>query len=186
MQQRPGVPQVSSTTVLIDVPYIYKHHDGFKAETEQMNSELQRLQEQFKREAEEIRSFQEKLGQFRPGTPDYKAAQDEYNRRVADFQVRQQTAKQDVGSRRAQIFNRVYLEILQEVEYYCANNNIALALNFNGDVINPDRPQAVERMLSEPVVYHAKSIDITPFILQTIRARKGWDNRQAESTAGRA
>ena len=30
LAQRPGMPQVASTTVLLDVPYVFKHHDGFR------------------------------------------------------------------------------------------------------------------------------------------------------------
>ena len=68
------------------------------------------------------------------------------------------------GIREAQIYNRVYQEVLQEVEQYSHNNNIALVIGFNGDPINPDRPTDIARMVTQPVVYHAKSIDITPMI----------------------
>ncbi len=82
----------------------------------------------------------------------------------------------------------MYQEVLQEVEYYCANNNVALVMSFNGDQINPDKPTDIARMVTQPVVYHAKSIDITPIILQAIRTRHGWTDNQAhgESAAARS
>ncbi len=182
LAQRPGMPQVSSTAVLLDVQYVFKHHDGFRAESDQVKADAQRLQAQFKTDGEEIRKFQEKLADFRPGTPDYKAAQEEFTHRVSDFQTRQTMAKQDLELREAQVFNRVYQEVQQEVEYYCANNNVALVLQFNGDPINPDKPADIGRMVTQQVVYHAKSIDITPIILQSIRARHGWTDGPRNAT----
>ena len=139
-----------------------------------MKANAQRLQAQFKADADEIKKFQDNIGTFRPGTPDYKAAQEEYNRKVSDYEVRARTSKQDIELREAQIYAHVYQEVQQEVEYYCSNNNVALVMSFNGDPINPDKPQDIARMVTQPVVYHAKSIDITPIILQGIRARHGW------------
>ena len=183
LAQRPGVPQVSSTTVLIDIPYIFKHHDGLKGESEQMNADLQRLQEQFKRESEEIQKFQERLARVPPRHPRLQGRaggvrpqavglpnpHSEWRSRSSPFATRK-------------CYNRVYQEVLQEVEYYCANNNIALVMNFNGDPINPDRPNDIERMIRQPVVYHAKSIDITPIILQSIRTRHGWTDAPRTAT----
>ena len=54
LAQRPGVPQVSSTTVLIDILYILKHHDGFKAEDGATENGCATSARQFKREGEEI------------------------------------------------------------------------------------------------------------------------------------
>ena len=183
LAQRPGMPQAGSTPVLIDILYIFKNHDGFKGEEEQMKADAQRLQQQFTREGEELRKFQERLQDFRQGTPEYKAAQEEAARREADLQTHARMEKQNLILRDAQIWNRVYQEILQEVEYYCANNNIALVMNFNGDPVNQDRPNDVDRMIRQSVVYHAKSIDITPIILQSIRTRHGWTDVPRTATS---
>ena len=105
LAQRPGMPQVSSTTVLIDILYIFKHHDGFKAEdgaNEGRRATSARAVQARRRG--DCGSSRRNWQDFRPGTPDYKAAQEEYARRVADSKPTPAWQKQDLDpSRRADL-----------------------------------------------------------------------------------
>ena len=50
------------------------------------------------------------------------------------------------------------------MEYYAQQNNIGLVLRFNGDQVNPDRPEAILKAINKPVVSQ-NNIDITPDVL---------------------
>ncbi len=85
--------------------------------------------------------------------------------------MRTKGLKDEFMMRAAGIYNRVYQEIFQEVQYYCAKNGIALALNYNSDKVDPNKPADVARMLNRPVVY-AANIDITPRIVDDLIQRR--------------
>ena len=80
--------------------------------------------------------------------------------------------------RRSGIYNRVYQEIYQEVEYFCANNGIAVAMNYDSDKIDTNKPDDVVRMVYRPVVFRVANLDITPRIIDILRSATASSPRQ--------
>jgi Skp family chaperone for outer membrane proteins len=173
LAQRPGMapPAAPTSIALIDINYIFKQHPGFKAEMEQMKSDVQRAEAQVKADADAARKFSERMADFHQGTPEYKQAEEELVRKQTDIQVRVNSQKKEFLLRESQIYNRVYQEIYQEVAYYCNSNGIGVVVKFNGDPLDADRPDDVLRVINQQVVYHAKQVDITGIILQNLRSR---------------
>lgn len=169
--QQPGVRAQGPTNVaLVDVNYIFKKHARFKLLMEEMKGDVDRAQAEFKRQAEAINKDAENLANFRPGTPDYRAAEEEVVNRKSKLQGQMALQKKEFLQREAKIYYNVYQEIIQEVQYYCQANNIGLVLSFNGDPINPDNPDDVLRGINNKTVYYSKELDITGFILKRVGA----------------
>ena len=169
--QQPGVrPQGPTNVALVDVNYIFKKHARFKAQMEEMKVDVDRVQAEFKRQADAINKDAENLQNFRPGTPDYRSAEEEVVNRKAKLQGQMALQKKEFLQREAKIYFNVYQEIIQEVQYYCQANNIGLVLSFNGDPINPDNPDDVLRGINNKTVYYDKGLDITGFILKRVGA----------------
>jgi Skp family chaperone for outer membrane proteins len=169
-QQPPVRPSAGPGIALVDVSYIFKHHPRFKAQEEEIKADAERAQMEFKRVNDAIAKDAERLNEFRPGTPDYKAAEEDIVNRKMKLQGSVQLQKKEFMQRDAKIYYNVYTEIMQEVQYYCQANAISLVLDFNGDAINPDNPSEVARGLQRQVIYYNKDLDITPYVLKRLGA----------------
>ena len=166
--QQPVRTQAGGAVALVDVNYIFKRHARFKSQMEEMKADVDRTQTEWKRLAELINKDAERLNDFKPGTPDYKAAEEELVKRRAELQAKVAMQKKEFLQREAKIYYNVYTEIMQEVQYYCQANNVGLVLSFNGDKINPESPDDVLRGINRPVVNYNPDLDITPMILTRI------------------
>ena len=74
----------------------------------------------------------------------------------------------------AKIYHTAYTEIIQEVNYYCARNGIAMVLRFNGDPVDTGaQPQEILAYINRPVVWHNQGLDITQVVLDSLNRRAG-------------
>ena len=170
-QQPPAArPTGGANVALVDVKYIFKHHPRFKSQEEELKADYERANVEFKRLADAINKDAERLSELKPGTPDYKAAEEELVNRKMKLQGQMTLQKKDLQQREAKIIYNVYTEITQEVQYYCQANGVAIVLDFNGDAINPENPTEVAGGLQRHVVYYNRDLDITPLILKRLGA----------------
>ena len=156
-QQPPVRTQGASTVALLDVNYIFKKHARFKSQMEEMRGDVERSQAEWKRQAEGMNKLAERLNEFRPGTPDYKAMEEEIVNQRTKLQATMTIAKKEFLQREAKVYYNVYQEIMQEVKYYCEANGVTLVMTFNGDKINPENPEDVLRGINQKVVYYNPS-----------------------------
>ena len=113
------------------------------------------------------------MQQFHPGTSEYKSAEEQLVGRQTNLQTQMQLKKQDFLRKESAIYNGVYQEIKQEVDSFCSANGIAIVLKFNGDPIDNEKPDDVLRAINSTVVYNAKQVDITPYIINSLAQRCG-------------
>jgi Skp family chaperone for outer membrane proteins len=169
-QDRPAPP---IPIVLVDIQLIFKEHAVFKAEMSQLHDDLNRADAEAKKESQAIQNIAEGVKELTLGSPDYKRAQEEVIQRSTALKMRMQTQQQEIMLRNAQICNRVYQEIYQEVDYYCRANNIALALNYDSQKVELNKPDQVLHMVMRPVVYRDGRLDITQQIIANLARRRG-------------
>jgi Skp family chaperone for outer membrane proteins len=153
---------------VVDIAYIFKKHPRFEDQMKEMMKDAEKIKLDYQKEAKQLNSLADNLQGFRLGTPEYKAAEEELFRKKSDLQTRMQLSEKEFRQRDAKIHYNIYQEIVQEVQYHCQANGIALAINFNGDKINPEIPDSVMRGIMQSVVYSHKDLDITPYVLQRL------------------
>jgi len=163
--------QAAPLIALLDVSYIFKNHSRFKAMMDDMKADVQRAETQVKAETEALQKLAERAKDYRKGTPDYKAIEEEVAKRRADITVRVQLQKREFIEQEAKIYHNIYQEISQEVDYYCKANRVAMVLRFNGDPVDAGQPENVLRNINKPVVWYSKERDITPIILDALNKR---------------
>jgi outer membrane protein len=161
----------AGSLALLDVSYIFKNHARFKSMMEEMKADVQRAEDQVKAERKAINDLRAQLGEFQPGTQDYKDLEAVITKRSSDLAVQVQLQKKEFLQREAKIYHTVYQEILQEVSYYAAVNGISMVLKFNGDQADPNQPEEVIRDINKPVIFYAKNLDITPIIRDRLNSR---------------
>ena len=167
----PSAPRTSPAPVnqlgiaVIDVTYILDHYSRLKQDTEKFKRDMDDAEAQLKRERDVMAKKAEKLKTFKPGTPDFKALEEEIIKAESDWKLRVNRQKGEFAERDANNFLKAYQELTQQVKVYADRNNISLVLRFNGARVDPTNPQAVQMELSKMVMYYHKDIDITDQIL---------------------
>ncbi len=167
----PPQQQVSSSVALLDVGYVFKQNDHFKALKDNLKLELQRADAMLKLKRDSIIQRVKALKELNIGTPDYKDLEKEVAKLQADLQVEVQLMKKELMLKEAKIYHEVYTEIHQEVEAIANAYGFAVVIQFNGDPANPESPEQIMREISKPIVWHNTSLDITPQVLERLSRR---------------
>jgi Skp family chaperone for outer membrane proteins len=167
--QTAGTP-VQNRIAVIDIKYILENHLRFKGDMERLKTRFEAAGKQLQTERTRIIDMEKQLVELNPGTTDYNQLEEQITRLKAEWTVQANKQKKDIRNSESQILWNVYYEIKTETKRYCEQNGIGLVIQFNGDPIKNNQPQDVVRGISRPIVYNARSFDITPVILRALNA----------------
>ena len=149
---------------VVDVNYIFKNYSQFKTAMEGIKSDIQQAEVKLKASREGIQAKEAQARDYKPNSPEFKQLDEDLARLKADFNIKAGRTRKDFQEREAKVYYQTYLQVSSTVEHYAKQNNIGLVLKFNGDQINPDRPEAILKAINKPVVAQ-NGIDITPDVL---------------------
>ena len=166
--QQPARPAAGPNIAVIDISKIFMNHARFKNQMEDLHREVVAIEGDFKAQAEKINKSAEGLNDFRQGTPDYRAKEEEVVKQKANLQGDMALKKKEIYQREAKIHYGIYLEIMQEVKYITDAYGIAVVLNYNSSEVKPEIPDDVLRGIRQQVVFARPELDITPMVLQRL------------------
>jgi Skp family chaperone for outer membrane proteins len=166
-----GAAGSPASIAVLDVSYVFKNHARFKALMAQMQADVDGAEAEVKKERDGLKALSDRLAEHQAGSPDYKQLEEELARRQSQLAVRVQLQKKDFLQREAKIYYTVYQELMQEVDYYAANNGISMVLRFNGDPVDVQKPEDVLRQINQPIIWFPKDRDITPMVLERLNGR---------------
>lgn len=167
-----ALSQAQSTNIaILDLGYIFKEHNGFKAATERMKNDLTTAETKLREERDSLntlmKDFQEKP-EFKKGSREYKQMEEELAKRGADLQIEMNIKKREFMEREARIYYNVYQEIMRVVRDHCAQQNIQVVLRFSAEQADPTDPQSILKDINKNILHWDQSIDITGTILQRL------------------
>lgn len=168
---------------VVDVNYVFKNYAQFKSAMEGIKGDIEKAEVTLKSTREAIQAKEEQAKQYQPSSPEYKQLDEEVARLKADFNIKAGRTRKDFQEREAKVYYQTFLQVSQTVQYYAQQNNIGLVLRFNGDKINPERPEEILKAINKPVVSQ-NNIDITPDILALLN--RGGSPGGVAPAAGRA
>jgi Skp family chaperone for outer membrane proteins len=152
---------------VVDIPYIFKNYSRFSATAEAMKKEMETIDGNVKAERQNIAAAEQARNGFKPGTPEYKKADEELARMMAEFQLKTSKLQKDFMERQAKLYYQTYLEVVDAVNVYATSHNIGLVLRFNGEPVDANRREDVMRDINKQVVIQ-NQIDITPDVLMLL------------------
>ncbi len=161
----------SVNVALVDLGYLFKNHPRFQAELEAMKNEVEQREGELRATRDRLNTLRQDQTKFTVGSSEYKQLDQQIATTTADLQARAALLRKDFLQREAAIYHRAYEEVASEIKTFCEPRGIYLVLQFNGDSIDVNDPQAVMKELTKPVVYHHQGIDITPAIKQALETR---------------
>ncbi len=168
---------------VVDISYIFKKHERFKAQMETMKKEMETIEGELKGDREKIAQQEQQRNQFNSGSAEYKKADEDIARQMAEFNLKMGKLRKEFLEREAKVYYQTYLEVVDAVKYYAKRQNIGLVLRFNGEPVDPSRRDDVLREINKPVVVQDQ-IDITPDVLMLInRDQSGQPGAQATRPA---
>ncbi|NDC53449.1 MAG: OmpH family outer membrane protein [Planctomycetia bacterium] len=172
--QMPAPPQASAAAgpaahvAVIDVGYIFKNHNRFKAAMDKMKDEVMAAENGLKAERDRIGGLMEQIKGFNVGTPEYKKLEAEIAKAQGDFNVNAQLQKKDFMDREAKVYLQVYTEVEKAVEQFAREHRIAVVLRFDGEPVDGSDRNQILRGITKPIVYLEPGIDITPDVLKML------------------
>jgi Skp family chaperone for outer membrane proteins len=167
--QAPAAAPVTDGVRVIDIKYIFQHHNRYKAAADAMKQEFEAAAQRLKEERTAIMNLEKQVKDLVPNSPDAKRLDDELVRRKTEWNIQSQKQQSDFQSRSAEMSWHVYSEIQAAVQQYCRQNNVGLVLQFNGDPVDTRRPDKIGAAMGRSLVYVAPNRDITPYILEMLR-----------------
>lgn len=149
---------------VVDISYIFKHHERFKTTMDSMKKEMDGIEAELKADRAKIAQQEQQRNTFKQGTAEYKNLDEDIARQMAEFNLKMGRLRKDFLEREAKVYYQTYIEVVNAVTYYAQRQNIGLVLRFNGDPVDPNRREDVLREINKPVVVQDK-IDITGDVL---------------------
>lgn len=165
------VPKAPAVKVgLLDLARVFANHDEFKKLSEKLRAEVEKAETELKRKKAELQVAVDHLAGLEKGSPEYIKQEQEITRVQAQIQVDVNVQKRDFFEEEAKMYLVVYQQIMVEVGKLSRARGINLVMRFNGDPINPNDPQGIQKELNKAILYH-DGIDITDDVLRAVNAK---------------
>ena len=162
---------------VVDISYIFKKDDHFRATMDAMKKEMEQTEADLKADRDKIAQKEEQRNAYNAGSPEYKQLDEQLARDMSEFNLKMTKLRKDFLEREAKVYYTTYVEVSKAVEYYAQHHDIGLVIRFNGEPVDPNKRDDVLREINKPVVFE-NQIDITPDVLALL-------NRDAATTAAR-
>lgn len=154
---------------LLDLAKIFNNHREFKRLSDDLRRDVEEAERELVTRKAELQAEADALAKLTKGTPEAKQLESKIARVSAELQVTVQEQKKEFFEEEAGIYYRVYQQVMKEVEKYADGHGIGVVMRFNGDPLDPNDPQGVQKELNKAVLYH-KGVDITDDILALVNA----------------
>jgi Skp family chaperone for outer membrane proteins len=180
-QNPAGANATKHGVAVVDISYIFKKDDHFRATMDAMKKEMEATEAELKSDRDKIGQMEEQRNTYNAGSAEYKAADEQLARNMAEFNLKMTKLRKDFMEREAKVYYQTYLEVSKAVEYYAQHHDIGLVIRFNGEPVDPNKREDVLREINKPVVFQ-NQVDITPDILALLNR----DSATATRPAGAA
>ena len=162
------------TIALVDVGFILKNHPTMKSEIERIETDMKKADEEFAAKRDQIIKQMEALRQqFTEGTPDYERQEKSIAEADTNFRLELVKKRKEFDEARAGVIFKVYNDLNSLVKYYCENTGASLVMRVNRETMDPKKPETVQMVMAQEVLYFQPNADITDWVLQGLNQRAG-------------
>jgi Skp family chaperone for outer membrane proteins len=166
--QAPAAQPPKREVAVIDIAAIFKGHIRFKQTMDGLKAQVQAAEDGLKKESDAIKNLVEQQKSMQPGSPEYKALEDDILKKQSGLNLDAARKKKDLMDQQDQLYTKVYEEINHFVKQYCTYYGINLVLRHSDEVIDPNDHNSVMRGINKPIVYLGPTMDITQEILAQV------------------
>jgi Skp family chaperone for outer membrane proteins len=181
-----GAP-ARSPIALVDVGFVLKNHPTMKSEIDRIETSMKQADEEFAAKREAIIKQMEQLReQFTEGTPEYERQEKQIAEADTNFRLELVKKRKEFDEARAGVIFKIYSDINALVAYYCENTGTSVVLRVTRETMDPKKPETVQMVMAQEVLYFQKSADITDWILAGLKQRAEAAGTAAPTAGGPA
>ena len=170
---------------VVDVAYIFKNHEGIKAQVGSVENNLKTYDGQLKQKRDELRQAAEQLKTFKVGSPDYAAKEEQVAAMESKLRLDMARKKKELQDAEAKIYYDNYQRIAAGVKYLAQHYKINLVLRYNSEDMDLEKGDTVIRGVMKNIVYHDDALDMTKGVMQyldqTMKPGQSTDTRAAQA-----
>lgn len=171
-----------SPVAVVDVGYVLENHPTMKSEIERIEGEMKKADAEFAEKRNAIIKQMEALKEnYTEGTADYERQEKAIAEADTNFRLELVKKRKEFDEARAGVIYKVYTGINELVKYYCKETGTAMVLRASREQMDPKKPETVQMVMAQEVLYFNPNADITEWILSGLKQQAG-----AAGTANRA
>lgn len=168
---------------VIDLDYVFSKHTAFTQQLDRLKEEHKKLEEDRKGLVTRLDGLRKELSGLKPGSPDYKALEQDLAEQVAKAQVDTELRMKDLSDKQARLHYDEYMRVLREVDAVAQKNGIGLVLRFERDAIDATDRNSVLRGVNRTVVFQ-RELDITELVLKGLSVPERLGDRPDRPATG--
>jgi Skp family chaperone for outer membrane proteins len=174
--QRQPIPGIGTggngpaLVALVDFDRLLMNYVRSKYIRDQIRKDREAAETQIRNESKEVEKEKEKLREFKPGTPQFKAMEEQLAQKVNEINFRVKVLQRDFQEREQKALYQLYTEITEEVKRFADAKGIVLIMPYSSEPVDPNVPETMQRQMNKSFVY-LNGPDVTEPILQELNRR---------------
>jgi Skp family chaperone for outer membrane proteins len=158
---------------IVDLVKVYEGHKEFVFQREKLRDEARDVHAEFERRRLEFQNRFAELNKMKMDSEEFKAARDELQKAVTEFQQQAQRKQAEFAAAEAKLFEATYANISDKIEQVAEARGIALVLQRNSkfsEALKTDKPRTSQDLVSglNQTVLYQTGLDITDDIIQAV------------------
>ena len=167
----PVAPRPSGTNVaVIDIGQVFDQHPQFQTQMQNLKKQVEDLDAFLRSEQQRMVKMRDDLQSYAPGSPNYKAKEEEMAHLQSDLQVKMALQRKEFVEKEARVYFDTYNEVYQLVSEVSDRNGIGLVLRFNSEEMKPEDRGSVLNGVNKAVVFQ-RNLNITKFVVEELKRR---------------
>ncbi len=155
--------------VVIDIGYILENHPTMKGEMESIQAKMKDADTKMAQRRDAIIKQMEMLRQqYEPGTPEYEAEEKKIAEQDTEFRLALIKEKKKFEEMQAQVVYQIYTDISSQLSVLSKSYGTNLVVRISRQKMDPKKPETVQLVMSQEVVYYNPSIDVTDWTLNQL------------------
>ncbi len=156
---------------VIDMGYLLKNHPTMKAEIDAIETSMKAADESMSAKRDSILKQMEQLREkYTEGTPEYEREEKNIASQDTEFRLELVKMRKEFDSSRANVLVKVYSEITGLVKYLSDNMGIQLVMRITREKMDASKPETVQMVMSQDVLYYSPTVDYTDWVLQSLQS----------------
>ena len=158
-----------SRVAVIDISEVFKNHKRFKAKMDEIKNEIEAFDKVLRDKRKQINNLITELQEYKPGSKAYEEGEKRSAKMQAELQVEMQLKRKSILNREADVYDKAYREVLDQVAQFSQRHSIDLVMRFDSKPIDPTKRDSVLKGVNRAVVYQNR-MDITKFIVDNLNS----------------
>lgn len=161
--QRPSGTNVA----VIDISLVFEKYPKFQAQMQALKGEVETFEKSLRDEQAKMAKLRDDLQGYQPGSPQYKAKEEEMAKMGSSVQVDMALRRKEFLEKEARVYFDAYNEVYAVVAELADRHDIKLVLRFNSEEMKPEDRSSVLQGVNRAVVFQ-RNLNITGLVIKEL------------------